>query len=174
MTQFDLSRCISAPFLDASNGKEEIPVAIIDLDNCFSNDKWRWPLFDLHLPVVNDRYQRYHEACESDTFENVSTLREMSAHHYLLPFTSRPESVRLKTQRWLNRYRIPNIGMFMRPNDNHEPSVPLKRAMLKALPPQFKVYMAVDDRHDILDMHVGEGVPRVMQVIINQPEVIHP
>lgn len=152
----------------------ETDIAVIDLDNCVSEDKLRWGMFDLHLPIINDRYQRYHEACESDAHQNADVVRELARHHKLIVFTSRPESVRVKTQRWLNRWRIPNIGLFMRPNNNHEPSVPLKRQMLLALPPHLKVRYAIDDREDILNMYAEEGVNTVRQVIIHQPEIKHP
>lgn len=152
----------------------ETDVAVIDLDNCISEDKWRWPLFDLHLPIINDRYTRYHEACESDTYQNTHVIRDLARRHKLIVFTSRPESVRHKTQRWLNRWRVPVIGMFMRPNDNHEPSTILKRSMLLALPSHLKVRYAIDDRVDILDMYADEGVNTCQRVFIHEPEIKHP
>jgi len=154
--------------------EKESDIAIVDLDNCISEDKWRWNMFDLHLPIINERYQRYHEACESDLHLNTEVVRQLSRSYHLIIFTSRPESVRVKTQRWLNRWRIPNIGLFMRPNDNHEPSVPLKRSMMRALPPHLKVRYAIDDRVDILDMYADEGVPLCRRVFIHEPEIIHP
>jgi hypothetical protein len=154
--------------------EHDTDIAIIDLDNCISEDKWRWNMFDLHLPIINERYQRYHEACETDLYCNADVIRDLARHHHLIVFTSRPESVRVKTQRWLNRWRIPNIGLFMRPNNNHEPSVPLKRSMYLALPPQLKVRSAIDDRQDILDMYAGEGVANCQRIFIHEPEIIHP
>lgn len=154
--------------------ERETDIAVIDLDNCISEDRWRWCMFDLHLPIINERYNRYHEACESDMYQNGDIIRELALRHKLIVFTSRPESVRIKTQRWLNRWRVPNIGLFMRPNDNHEPSVPLKRSMLRALPPHLKVRSAIDDRIDILDMYADEGVAQCRRVFIHEPEIVHP
>lgn len=160
--------------LAANAPERETDVAVVDLDNCISDDKWRWGMFDLHLPIINERYQRYHEACESDMHANDDVIRHLARQHKLIVFTSRPESVRIKTQRWLNRWRIPNIGLFMRPNDNHEPSVPLKRQMLLALPQHLKVRYAIDDRVDILNMYADEGVNTCQRVFINEPEIKHP
>lgn len=154
--------------------EREADVAVIDLDNCISDDKWRWPLLDLHLPLPNERYARYHDACDRDMHANEHVVRELSRRFKIIVFTSRPECVRYKTQRWLNRWRIPNIGLFMRPDDNHEPSVLLKRQMLLALPPHLKVRYAIDDRVDILDMYADEGVFTCQRVFIHEPEDVHP
>ena len=148
--------------------------AIIDLDNCISDDKWRWPLFQLDLPVINERYQVYHDACEADLYQNSFVVRELAAKYKLLAFTARPESVRFKTQRWANRWRIPLNGLFMRPNNNHEGSIPLKRKMLLSLPHTANVRYAIDDRCDILGMYADEGVATCQRVFIHEPEIIHP
>lgn len=148
-------------------------ISVIDLDNCVSDDKWRWPLFDLHLERPNDRYARYHEACESDEYRHDNVIRTLARDTDLIVFTSRPECVRIKTNRWLNRWRVPFLGILMRPNDNHDPSVILKRKMLDALPKHFHVVRAIDDREDILDMYASNGI-ETQQVIIHEPEVQHP
>lgn len=150
--------------------------AAIDLDNCISDDKWRWPLFDLHKPVINERYTRYHEACDRDLHQNSFVLRELKRRYgRLIVFTSRPESVRHKTQRWLDKWNIPVTAMLMRPDDNHEPSTILKRRMLTEwLDKDFHIRHAIDDRVDILNMYSEEGVAIVQRVFINEPEIIHP
>lgn len=165
---------LSAVVAGSDDPTSQLDVAIVDLDNCISDDKWRWNMFDMHLPLPNDRYSRYHDACESDAHANANVIRDLSRRYKLIVFTSRPECVRHKTQRWLNRWRIPNVGMFMRPNDNHEPSVPLKRQMLLALPHHIRPRYAIDDRVDILDMYADEGVSICQRVIINNPEHTHP
>jgi microsomal dipeptidase-like Zn-dependent dipeptidase len=149
-------------------------VAIIDLDNCISEDKWRWDMFDLHLPVISDRYTRYHNACEGDNYCNQEVIRQLSKTCKLIACTSRPESVRIKTQRWANRHRIPLAGLMMRPENNHQPSVPLKRAMIRALPRHLKLQHAIDDRADILEMYADEGVRMVRRVWIRTSEIVHP
>lgn len=151
------------------------PVAFIDLDNCISNDKWRWCLFDLHRPLPNDRYWRYHDACDRDMYHNSDVINLIRRTHDLVVATSRPEVVRYKTHRWLNRWAIPTVQCFMRPNDNHEPSTVLKKRMLDWAREQgFDVQWAIDDRTDILDMYADEGVRVCQRVFINEPEYTHP
>lgn len=151
------------------------PVAFVDLDNCISDDKWRWPLFDLHLPKPNDRYWRYHDACEGDLHDNAHVIRELSARYDLCVATSRPEVVRHKTHNWLRKWNINTLQVFMRPNDNHEPSTVLKKRMLDWAREQgFDVQCAIDDRSDILDMYADEGVRICRRVFINTTEITHP
>lgn len=151
------------------------PAAFVDLDNCISNDKWRWPLFDLHLPMPNDRYWRYHDACEGDLHENGDIIRLLAPRYTLLVATSRPEVVRGKTMRWLGKWNVPVAKAYMRPNDNHEPSTVLKRRMLdQARLDGYDVHYAIDDRLDILDMYADEGVRICRRVFINQEEYTHP
>lgn len=151
------------------------PVAFIDLDNCISDDKWRWCLFDLHLPAPNDRYWRYHDACDGDLHLNSHVIRELRGRYDLVVATSRPEVVRHKTHHWLRKWGIPSLQVFMRPNDNHDPSPILKRKMLEMAREQgFDVQYAIDDRSDILDMYADEGVRMCRRVFINPAENIHP
>lgn len=151
-------------------------VCVIDLDNCISDDKWRWPLFDLHLPLPNDRYVRYHDACDRDLYQNSFIIRELARRHrHLVVFTSRPESVRHKTESWLRKWKVPVTGLLMRPDNNHEPSTVLKCRMLTEwLDPQYKVITAIDDRVDILDMYADNGVNTCRRVFIHEPEIEHP
>ena len=151
------------------------PVALIDLDNCISDDRWRWPMFDLHLPIVNERYQRYHAACEADLHDNSHVIQRLRYRYDLIVATSRPESVRHKTQLWLRKWNIPTKRIFMRPDDNHQPSPTLKAWMLdQAREEGFNVHYAIDDRADILDMYADEGVRICRRVFINNIENIHP
>lgn len=150
---------------------------VVDLDNCISDDKWRWPLFDLHLPVINERYTRYHDVCDHDEHRNADVVRELNRMYSgrLIVFTSRPECVRGKTERWLRNWRVPYSALFMRPDDNHEPSTILKRRMLTEwLDKSYNVVHAIDDRVDILEMYADEGVRICQRVFIHEPEHTHP
>jgi len=153
--------------------RTKVPAAIIDLDNCISDDKWRWPLFDLHLPLPNDRYTRYHEACSLDLFRNEQVIRDLSWRYKLVVFTSRPESVRTKTRQWLDFWKVPAVQLLMRPENNHEGSVVLKERMLHNLDPMFDVQYAIDDRSDILAMYADNGVRICRRVFINETEIVH-
>lgn len=147
----------------------------IDLDNCISDDKWRWCLFELDQPIINDRYQRYHEACHADYYRNDDVIRRLHAKYgNLIVFTSRPESVRAKTESWLLMHNVPVTRVMMRPNDNHEGSVIIKHQMLVEARADYTINGAIDDRIDILDMYADAGVRYCQHVQINSPEFTHP
>jgi hypothetical protein len=149
--------------------------AIIDLDNCVSDDRWRLPFIQLEKERPNDRYWTYHSYCDSDQPGNAHVIRELSERYdELLVFTSRPETVREKTMSWLSANSIPHALLFMRPDDNHLPSVEMKRLMLSWLPGEYRIEHAIDDRHDILDMYRAEGIPSTRRVFIYEPELVHP
>lgn len=154
---------------------DRINVAIIDLDNCIANDQWRLPLIDLSHPQPNDRYSQYHSKCHLDRCENKHVLEQLRQQGYeLIVFTSRPDSVRIKTSQWLKRHGISYGALHMRPNYCHLPSVEMKRIMLSWLPAHYQVMHAIDDRHDILDMYRAEGIPSTQRVFIYEPEIVHP
>lgn len=151
------------------------PVAIIDLDNCISNDKWRLPKIRFDKPRANDRYVDYHESCYMDIHENQSVIDTLRRRYRLVVFTARPEIVRTITEGWLRKWRIPYEALFMRPNDDHSPSVEMKKKMLGWLPAELsQVEHAIDDRHDILDMYRAMGVCSTQRVFIYEPEIKHP
>lgn len=148
--------------------------AIIDLDNCVSDDAWRLPLIQHYHSKPNDRYWAYHSKCDLDVHGNAKIIADLRANYHLLVFTSRPEAVRDKTEDWLQRHDIPHDLLYMRPDSNHLPSVEMKRLMLKWLPAEYRVEHAIDDRHDILDMYRAEGIQITRRVFIYEPEIIHP
>jgi hypothetical protein len=155
------------------------PACIIDLDNCLSDDQWRLPLIQHHHVKPNDRYWEYHEVCHRDLpgARSRSKILQLSNNYKLLVFTSRPEVVRDKTRCWLHKWGIPHFALFMRPNDNQQTSVDLKREMLSwaaKSPSSYQIEYAIDDRQDILDMYKSEGIARTERVFIYQPEIIHP
>jgi hypothetical protein len=148
--------------------------AVIDLDNCVSDDKWRMSLCQLHHEQPNDRYWEYHAACDRDIMANRDVVKRLAENHALLVFTSRPEVVRTKTVIWLERWRLPVARIWMRPNDNQDPSTILKRKMLEEAREWFNVVHAIDDRVDILNMYAEAGVQTCQRVFIHEPEIIHP
>jgi hypothetical protein len=156
------------------SSKVSKPAAIIDLDNCVSNDRWRLHLIQPHHPKPNDRFWEYHEACYMDIHDNRLVVADLSYRYRLLVFTSRPEAVRKKTEEWLAKWKIPHDLLYMRPDDNHMTSVEMKKLMLSWLPADYVVEHAIDDRHDILDMYRSQGIPSTQRVYIYEPEMVHP
>jgi hypothetical protein len=151
------------------------PFAIIDLDNCVFDDYWRLELIDLSKPIVNDRYIAYHNECHRDNPGQVQLMyvRHLAKSYDLLIFTSRPEFVREKTKASLSKWGIPYYALYMRADDDHNPSVEVKRNFLRKATSDAlagtsldRIEMAIDDRQDILDMYREEGVPRVERIFI--------
>jgi len=145
------------------------PSAIIDLDNCISDDFWRIRFIDLSHPVINDRYHQYHSRCHLDLpGDTVAQVRELALTHTLLVFTSRPEAVRRQTLQWLQEWHVKAEEVYMRPNDCHLHSIELKEIMLsKARDKGYAPEYAIDDRQEILKVYADNGVPRVKRVFIH-------
>ena len=143
--------------------------SIIDLDNCISDDKWRWGLFDLHHEDSNKKYERYHRACGGDELRNLGIVRHLASRTSLIVFTARPESVRFITQAKLREAGILPQLMFMRPEGNTLSSVELKQCFLHFCRDSGGMHFshAIDDREDILTMYRREGIRNVQQVIIH-------
>lgn len=148
--------------------------AIIDLDNCVSDDKWRLHMIEEHHEQPNDRFWAYHDSCHLDKHGNANVIANLRYNYRLLVFTSRPEIVRGKTECWLQKWDIPHDLLFMRPNDNHMTSVDMKRLMLSWVPDGYNITHAIDDRHDILEMYRSKGIQSTQRVFIYEPELIHP
>jgi hypothetical protein len=147
------------------------PLAIIDLDNCVSNDFWRLSKIDLSHEVVNDRYWDYHEACDKDVPGQVQLMyvRQLAKNYRLLVFTSRPSCVREKTERWLRKWGIPYERLYMRADDDHNSSVNVKLGFYKMAKLDFdpcEIEVAIDDREDILSLYRELGIPRVERIFI--------
>ena len=142
-------------------------IAIIDLDNCISDDAWRLHMFELHKQDVDARYRNYHQHCGYDEIGNVHTLKAILRRYQIYIFTARPEQYRALTEKWLAFHGVDYKKLFMRGNDDHRCSVEVKRDMLNALPNKQDVVFAIDDRSDILAMYADEGIKMCMRVFIN-------
>jgi len=158
----------TTPFGDVTLKSITRNIAVLDLDNCISNDGWRQKLIDHTQPFVDDRYARYHAGCESDVYENGETVRFLQARYEIIIFTARPELMRAKTARWLNRWRVPVAGVLMRPQDNRESSPELKRSMLRSLPFISRISAAYDDRDDVLKMYQEEQIPLIHKLEVRK------
>lgn len=149
------------------------PAAIIDLDNCISNDEWRMKLIRDEGVHPWERFYDYHQACYLDEYQNGDVVTNLQRNHTLIVFTARPELVRRDTVVWLRQNRIPVEVLLMRPNDCHTTSVALKEHMLLSLDQSvYDVRVAIDDRTDVLGMYADNGVPQCRRVFIHNVEVI--
>ncbi len=152
-----------------------VKAAVLDLDNCISDEAWREHLFELHHENPNDRYHKYHDMCLGDHIRNFDVVQELvHSNHAIIIFTARPEIVRAKTVFWLSIYGIHPVLLKMRGHDDTRGSVALKREMLMELPEYYEVKVAIDDRQDILDMYAQEGIADTRRIFIHEPKVKHP
>lgn len=136
---------------------------IFDLDNCLSDDGWRIEKIDWTKTNPAERYAAYHFACSSDTARNVDVFNTYAQTHKVLFFTARPESVREDTRQWIEHelgVNCPSISM--RGNNDHRPSVDLKRHMLQEFVAmggaKEDIVGAFDDHEGVLQMYAEEGV----------------
>lgn len=144
-------------------------IAIFDLDGCVFDDEWR---MNLIKPVGHpDRFGEYHRALTKDATLEHGAKR---MHHHLLCgdgiaiITARPESVRQQTVDLLRAcfniaFPTDQIKLFMR-GDEEEGigSVQLKARMLWSIAAERRerqgIVAAYDDRPDVVQMYLGNGV----------------
>lgn len=137
-------------------------VRIVDLDSTISDDSWRLWMIDPQLPDGTDKYQAYHIHCDGDELINRYIVDDSPCE--IVFMTARPECVRQKTVNWLRQNKIYYKVLLMRPNDDHCPSVQLKRRWVKALRNNwmFEFEKGYDDRQDIVNMFNKNGVKGIL------------
>lgn len=147
------------------------PLYIFDLDGTISLSHHR-----AHL-IGNkddpDRWQKFSEACDQDP-PNHSVISVLTALLMLRAdvriWTGRCESVRKKTITWMREHAIPeglvktrllHWMLVMRPVGDHTEDTELKRAWLRALPPEDlgRIMGVFEDRQRMVDMWREEGLP---------------
>jgi len=134
---------------------------IFDLDGCIADDRRRLPLID---PAAQDPWAAYHAGCEDDPLmnEHWAALGELFEP---IIFTARPESVREKTERWLERntrFEAMPLFIFMRAEGCLMSSPALKESYLKQLfefgVQSHQIILAIDDREDVVAMYRANGL----------------
>ena len=135
-------------------------IRIVDLDSTVSDDTWRLWLIDPSQEDGAEKYHHYHIHCNQDRVINRHIVDESPVDVFFL--TARPEYVRDKTTQWLHNNHFAYKALIMRPNDNHEHSVDLKRKTISNLLNLFKIERAYDDRKDIIDMYYSIGVKGIL------------
>lgn len=135
---------------------------IVDLDNCIANDAWRIPKINWQKSNPMDRYHDYHSLSGYDELGNTEIFAE-HANAKVLVFTARPVLYHAVTEEWLRRKGVPYECIVMRNNNDHRPSLELKRSMLKWMPelyevPLERIVAAYDDRPDVVEMYKTHGI----------------
>lgn len=135
-------------------------IRIVDLDNTIAEDDWRHWMIDPAAEDGEHKYHEYHLHCDGDKVKNRHIVDESPVPVFFM--TARPEYVRHKTATWLRDNNFSYKALIMRPNDNHEHSVELKRKLTLDLLKLFKVERAYDDRKDIIEMFQSLGIKGVL------------
>lgn len=150
-------------------------IVIFDCDNVIADDGWRIPMIKRTDNVWN-RYHNYHLASAYDNVGNRHLLHG-AAHRSIYIFTAMPEHYRHLRELWFNHRRIPYTKLVMRPDNDHRPSVELKRSMLldlfdRGFSPAH-IAAAYDDRPDVVAMYrkydVNASVVRIHSLSYAQP-----
>jgi hypothetical protein len=141
-------------------------IAIFDLDGCISDDEWRLQFIE---SSGKDQFVKYHIGLSEDK-PLQSGIDRITSHYIsgdaIVFITARPESVRLKTDIWLEKnlkLSSEEYCLFMR-GDSEEGigSVHLKDKMLHSLAWAMRsdqqIVSAYDDRSDIIEMYLKSGI----------------
>jgi len=133
---------------------------ILDLDNTISNDGWRIKSINWQHAEPMRRYHAYHSLSAFDEPGNVDLFRGKSN---IIILTARPTHYRALTEEWLKRNGVQYNIMIMRNDSDHCHSRDLKMKQLKwlgelySVPPAL-IEHAYDDRQDVVDMYISNGV----------------
>ena len=145
-------------------------IAIFDLDGCVFDDEHRLPLIDMELDG-DARYDRYHAGQHVDfVIDDAEELIKKATDQNLLVvfLTARPAKYNTSTigklSRHFNKFLDGRFPIYMRPDGDTRTSVEFKRSKVreiiaKANDEGREVVVAFDDRQDVVDMYISEGVP---------------
>lgn len=141
---------------------DQTQVVIFDIDGCIADCSHR-----LHLIEgdVKKDWDGFFDRVDGDSpiLHNLLLLSLLAAKGaYIVLMTGRPESTRGKTAEWFG-----NLGpdvtyhmMLMRPTGDYRPDDQVKREMVRFLRGKgFEIIMAFDDRQNVVDMFIKEGIP---------------
>lgn len=134
---------------------------ILDLDNCIADDEWRIPRINWQHKDPMRRYHDYHSLSGFDRAGNKDLFQKTK--HDIIILTARPVHYAPITMEWLNRQHIKPFALIMRNNDDHVPSVDLKRKQMGWLTHLYNIDVkdivcAYDDRMDVVEMYLQHGV----------------
>lgn len=145
-------------------------IAIFDLDGCLFDDEHRLPLIDMSLEG-DARYEKYHAGQHVDLVleDGDDLIKKAAAQNLMAVFlTARPIKHQTQTLNKLNRHFGQLLGgrilLYMRPDGDVRSSVEFKRSVVREIIARAKdecreVIVAFDDRQDVVDMYLSEGVP---------------
>lgn len=150
-------------------------IAVFDLDGCIANDLWRRDRIPPN-PTTGLHYDFYHAGCGEDQVLVPGSVRlqeHIDAGDFIAFATARPFKCAEMTTKWIAK----NFGIqpnkdfliLMRKNEDDRGSVEVKREFVGYLRTYErdsgrKIIAAYDDRQDIVDLYLSEGIPGVYRL----------
>lgn len=154
-------------------------LALIDMDNCISDDGWRIPKIDWTQTDKQKRYHEYHMLAKYDQ-PNIGWI-DWTRHDGYVILTARPVLYRELTVEWLQRHMpFQPAAILMRNNNDGRASPDIKRDQLGWL--LCEVYEfgradighAYDDHPGVVAMYTENGIPATVQAIHNVDAYLNP
>ena len=131
--------------------------AIIDLDNCTSDDRWR-----RHYRDTGPNFHNYHSRAPWDKLANDWVFIRAKRNVIV---TGRPVLYRPATEEWLRRNRINYHRLIMRPHDDVRPSVLVKKTFVELFIQEEEglqrsdIIMAADDQDAVIEAYRSLDLP---------------
>lgn len=139
-------------------------IYIFDIDGTLSDPNHR-----RHLVEGETKdWEAFYAAAAGDKpiFEVITVARALhDAGHTTIYSTGRPDSIRDVSQKWLNKYRVPNGPIYMRAAKDHREDFVVKSELLDKIKAQYlaEIGGVFEDRQQVVDMYRARGL-RVFQV----------
>lgn len=137
-------------------------ITIWDIDNCLADDGWRIPFIRRDVDHPWDRYFDYHDLCIFDQPGRTQRMLFRALSFFSRPvfITARPEAWRYHTTDWIEYHlKLRAPVLLMRRNDDHRPSVQIKREHVRQLMAErHKIFAAFDDHAEIITMYRELGL----------------
>jgi hypothetical protein len=140
------------------NYDEPTQAIIFDIDGTLSDCEHRRH----HVEGKKKDFDAFYSEMDNDhlrpEIRTLCNIFYMNSWHIIL-CTGRPESYREITEKWLKSYGVFYHELIMRPIERRtDPDFEVKQDMLNEILKTRKVYFAVDDRNQVVDMWRRNGI----------------
>lgn len=80
-------------------------------------------------------WDAFFDNCDEDKpiWDVITVIQSLGREARIIYVTGRPERVRIKTFRWLNRYNLPPGQLIMRKDGDHRPDTEAKKELVESL-----------------------------------------
>lgn len=103
---------------------------------------------------VGRGFHDYDKVFEDEIHEEIVLLVKALSHRWRIILVSgRPDSCMELTKQWLEKYRIPFWGIYMRKTGDFRPDFIIKKELYdEFIEPNYKVMFVLDDRNQVVKM----------------------